>query len=63
MKEPPRLRDDDASALERALLEAGVAYRSPPSARAKTLRALGLAGSATLMAGATQAAPVSRSPS
>lgn len=59
MKEPSRLRDEDASALERALLEAGVAYRSPPSARAKTLGALGLAGSATLIAGATQAAPVS----
>jgi hypothetical protein len=59
MKEPSRLREENASALERALLEAGVAYRSPSSARAKTLGALGLAGSATLLAGATQAAPVS----
>jgi hypothetical protein len=59
MKEPSRLREENASALERALLEAGVAYRSPPSARAKTLGALGLAGSATLISGATQAAPVS----
>jgi hypothetical protein len=59
MKEPSRLREENASALERALLEAGVAYGSPPSARAKTLGALGLAGSATLISGATQAAPVS----
>jgi len=59
MKEPSRLRDENASALERALLEAGTSYRSPASARAKTLGALGLAGSATLLAGATQAAPLS----
>jgi hypothetical protein len=59
MKEPARLRDENASALERALLEAGTSYRSPASARAKTLGALGLAGSATLLAGATQAAPLS----
>jgi hypothetical protein len=59
VKEPVRLRDDGASALERALLDAGASYRSPASARAKTLGALGLAGSATLLAGASQAAPVS----
>jgi hypothetical protein len=59
MKEPLRLRDETASALERALLDVGASYRSPASARAKTLGALGLAGSATLLAGATQAAPIS----
>jgi hypothetical protein len=59
MKEPGRLREENASALERALLEAGASYRGPASARAKTLGALGLAGSATLLAGAAQAAPLS----
>jgi hypothetical protein len=55
--EPSRLRDDSASALERALLEAGRSYRSSGSARAKTLAALGVAGSATLLAGTAQAVP------
>ncbi|HEY5088582.1 MAG TPA: hypothetical protein VIK30_01360, partial [Polyangia bacterium] len=59
MREPSRLREETSSALERALLEAGTSYRSPASARAKTLGALGLAGSATILAGATQAAPLS----
>ena len=59
MREPSRLRDETSSALERALLDAGTSYRSPASARAKTLGALGLAGSATILAGATQAAPLS----
>ncbi|HSS39796.1 MAG TPA: hypothetical protein VLT58_13600 [Polyangia bacterium] len=45
-----RLRDEGATALERALLDAGTAYRGSPSARAKTLGALGLAGSATVLA-------------
>jgi hypothetical protein len=58
MTDPMRLRDESASALERALLEAGSAYRSSASARAKTLAALGVAGSATLLAGATQATPL-----
>jgi hypothetical protein len=58
MTDPSRLRDESASALERALLEAGSAYRSSASARAKTLAALGVAGSATLLAGATQATPL-----
>ncbi|HXJ18803.1 MAG TPA: hypothetical protein VMT03_01115 [Polyangia bacterium] len=49
-----RLRDEGATALERALLDAGTAYRGSPTARAKTLGALGLAGSATL-AGAAAA--------
>src|SRR5580704_286013 len=55
--EPSRLRDDSASALERALLEAGRSYRSSGSARAKTMAALGVAGSATLLAGTAQAVP------
>src|SRR5580704_12549069 len=58
MTDPMRLRDESASALERALLEAGSAYRSSASARSKTLAALGVAGSATLLAGATQATPL-----
>jgi hypothetical protein len=48
MSEPLRLRDEGASALERALLDAGRSYRSSGSARARTLTALGVAGSATL---------------
>ncbi|MES1209643.1 MAG: hypothetical protein ABUS79_27215, partial [Pseudomonadota bacterium] len=50
MRDDTRLRDEGATALERALLDAGTAYRGSPSARAKTLGALGLAGSATAMA-------------
>ncbi|MFL5306967.1 MAG: hypothetical protein ACJ8F1_17255 [Polyangia bacterium] len=50
MRDDTRLRDVGATALERALLDAGTAYRGSPSARAKTLGALGLAGSATIMA-------------
>jgi hypothetical protein len=50
MRDDTRLRDEGATALERALLDAGTAYRGSPSARAKTLGALGLAGSATIMA-------------
>jgi hypothetical protein len=56
MNEPYRLRERCESSLERSLLEAGVAYRSPLSARAKTLAALGLAGSAAVSAGAASAA-------
>jgi len=59
MREPVRLREEGPSALERALLDAGASYKSSASTRAKTLSALGLAGSATLLAGATQAAPLS----
>lgn len=57
-KEPLRLRDEGASALERALLDAGKSYRSSGTARAKTMAALGVAGSATLLAGAAQAVPL-----
>ena len=56
--EPVRLREESASALERALLEAGRSYRSSGTARAKTMAALGVAGSATLLAGAAQAVPL-----
>lgn len=52
MREDQRLRDEGATALERALLDAGSAYRGSRSARAKTLGALGLAGSASAMAAA-----------
>jgi hypothetical protein len=55
-REPLRLRDEGSSALERALLDAGSSYRGSSAARAKTLAALGMAGSATLLAGAAQAA-------
>jgi hypothetical protein len=48
MSEPPRLRDDAASPVERALLEAGSAYRSSAALHAKTMAAVGLAGSAAL---------------
>ncbi len=56
--EPVRLREESASALERALLDAGRSYRSTGAARAKTLAALGVAGSATLLAGTAQAVPL-----
>jgi hypothetical protein len=56
--EPVRLREGSASALERALLDAGRSYRSTGNARAKTLAALGVAGSATLLAGTAQAVPL-----
>ena len=59
MREPMRLRDEGATALERALLEAGTAYRGSPSARAKTLGALGLAGSASLAGAAAARASLS----
>jgi hypothetical protein len=59
MREPMRLRDEGATALERALLDAGAAYRGSPSARAKTLGALGLAGSATLAGAALARASLS----
>jgi hypothetical protein len=55
--EPVRLREESASALERALLDAGRSYRSSGTARAKTMAALGVAGSATLLAGTAQAVP------
>jgi len=48
--EPRRLLDDNPSQIERALLNAGTAYRCSANSRAGTLTALGLAGSAALSA-------------
>jgi hypothetical protein len=48
MTEPRRLREQTDSGLERALLEAGSAYRSSSATRARTLAALGVAGSVVL---------------
>lgn len=48
MEEPRRLLDESDNGLERALLEAGARYRTPAGTRARTLLALGLAGSATV---------------
>ena len=59
MNEPYRLREQCESSLERSLLEAGVAYKSPLSARAKTLAALGLAGTAAVSVGAVTTASAS----
>lgn len=59
MNEPYRLREQCDSSLERSLLEAGVAYQSPLSARAKTLAALGLAGTAAVSVSAASAASAS----
>lgn len=56
MRERAGSRGERESALERALLRAGASYQSSASARAKTLAALGVAGSATLLAGAAQSA-------
>ena len=56
MNDPRRLRDEADSTVELLLLEAGVNYRSSDNARAKTLAALGLAGSAAVSAGAVSVA-------
>lgn len=50
MSEPRRLREEGGSAFERALLDAGASYRSSPAVRARTLAALGVAGTAALTA-------------
>jgi hypothetical protein len=47
MKELPRLLDEPQSDLERALLQAGMSYRSSRATWSKTLGALGLTGSVT----------------
>lgn len=52
MDEPRRLRDDAESTVELLLLEAGASYKSSADARAKTLAALGLVGTAAVSAGA-----------
>jgi hypothetical protein len=51
VSDPLRLRDMSESGFERALLDAGVAYRSSEATKAKTLAALGLAGSAAVSVG------------
>jgi hypothetical protein len=53
--DPSRLAEENVTALEKALLAAGRSYGSSMSARNKTLAALGVAGSATLLAGTAQA--------
>jgi hypothetical protein len=50
MNDPPRLRDENPSGLERELLTAGSSYRSSSAARQKTLAALGLVGTAAASA-------------
>lgn len=52
MMEPRRLLEECPSDIERALLNAGATYSCSSNGRAKTLTALGLAGSAALSAGA-----------
>jgi hypothetical protein len=51
MNEPRRLKEEAGSDFERALLDAGTSYRSSEAVRARTLAALGIAGSAALTAG------------
>jgi hypothetical protein len=46
--EPPRLLDETSSPVERALLEAGTSYRPSAALHAKTLAAVGIAGTAAL---------------
>jgi len=50
MSEPRRLREEGGSAFEQALLDAGASYRGSPAVRARTLAALGIAGTAALTA-------------
>jgi hypothetical protein len=57
MRELPRLREERGSALEHALLGAGVSPVVSQRTRAKTLAALGVAGSAALLA-STVAGPL-----
>lgn len=56
MNDPRRLRDEAESTVELLLLEAGATYKSSDNARARTLAALGLAGSAAVSVGAMSAA-------
>jgi hypothetical protein len=58
LSDPSRLADQSVTALEQALLAVGRSYQSSASARRKTLAALGVAGSATLLAGTAQAVPL-----
>jgi hypothetical protein len=56
MIEPRRLREEAESSIELMLLDAGASYRTSPDTRAKTLAALGLAGSAAVTVGAVSIA-------
>lgn len=56
MIEPRRLLDETNSDVERALLHAGRSYRCPQGTVTKTMAALGLAGSATVVATGTAGA-------
>lgn len=56
MAEPRRLLEDAESGAERALLQAGMSYRSSRDTWTKTMTALGLAGSTTIVAGTASAA-------
>jgi hypothetical protein len=51
MDEPDRMLNQTGSSLERALLQEGRSYGGPDELRARTLAALGLAGSAGLATG------------
>jgi hypothetical protein len=51
MNEPRRLREEVENDFERSLLDAGTSYRSSDLLRARTLAALGVAGTAALTAG------------
>jgi hypothetical protein len=53
MSEPRRLLERTDNALEREILQAGTGYRIPADARARTLAALGLAGSVAVSTTAT----------
>jgi hypothetical protein len=57
--EPKRLREESDSSLERALLGAGSSSPSSSQTRAKVLAGLGLAGSASLLAGSAAASVTS----
>ena len=56
MSEPRRLWEESESATEQALLHAGRSYRSGRETRAKTLAALGIAGTTAVVAGGTASA-------
>lgn len=61
--EPRLLREQAGSALERALLEAGTSCPASSGRRTKTLAALGLTGSASLLAGGAASASSVATPS
>jgi hypothetical protein len=60
VSDPVRLAERSESELESALLAAGASYRTSAQARARTLAALGIAGSATAVASTTTAATLTK---